>query len=264
MKLVASGCELDLLTDSDGTPVSIRKTVDRHTDLSKLQTQWNLRSLVNIITNDTLQADQARLAARYKRDIAINIVLGTIAGGVLGGMVGNNLIIIGVLMGAAFGAIATNKRKPVAEVGLIFVDGESIAVEVDKREYNILQTYSQSLKQIQDNEQSTPSKEQTKYNEQEYATVGSMRKFWAFFVSIVLFVGMLLFIFSNFVLFGSGIAGVPTSPVGHSDSLLGNTNIMPVMFGMMIVMALSFLGKMIFSSFKNPKDFIKHYENTSR
>lgn len=264
MKLVASGCELDLFTNSDGTPVSIRKTVDRHTDLSKLQTQWNLRSLVNIITNDTLQADQARLAARYKRDIAINIVLGAIAGGVLGGMVGNNLIIISVLIGVALGAIATNKRKPVAEVGLIFVDGESIAVEVDKREYNILQTYSQSLKQIQDNEQSTPSKEQTKYNEQEYATVGSMRKFWAFFVSIVLFVGMLLFIFSNFVLFGYGIAGVPTSPVGHSDSLLGNTNIMPVMFGMMIVMALSFLGKMIFSSFKNPKDFIKHYENTSR
>lgn len=269
MKLVANGCELDLLTDSDGTPVSIRKAVDRHTDLSKSQTQWNLRGLVNIITNDTLQSDQTRVDAEYKRDIAMNMMLGAITGGVLDGMVGDDSIVNGVLVGTAFGAIATNKRKPVAQVGLVFVDGESVAVEVDKREYNILQTFCiQNLKQIQDNGQSAPSKEYTKYNEQEYATVGSMRKFWSFFTSIILFVGMLLFIFSNFVLFGDGTDGALTSGVSRSDSLLGSKNmmpdIMPVMIVIMILLALCFLGQMIFSSLKKPDDFIKHGENSNR
>lgn len=268
MKLVANGCKLDLLTDSDGTPVSIRKTVDKHTDLSKLQTQWNLCNLVNIITNDTLQADQARVDAQYKRDIAMNMMLGAITGGVLDGMVGDDSIVSGVLIGTAFGAIATNKRKPVAQVGLIFVDGESIAVEVDKHEYNILQTFCiQNLKQIQDNGQSAPSKEHTKYNEQEYATVGSMRKSWAFFGSMILFVGMLLFIFSNFVLFGDGTDGALTSNLGHSDGLSGNIdmpNMMPVMFIIMILLSLSFLGQMVFSSLKKPSDFIKHDENSNK
>lgn len=269
MKLVADGYELDLLTDSDGTPVSIRKAVNRHTDLSKLQTQWNLCSLVNIITNDTLQADQTRVDAQYKRDIAMNMMLGAITGGVLDGMVGDDSIVNGVLIGTAFGAIATNQRKPVAQVGLIFVDGKSVAIEVDKREYNILQTFCiQNLKQIQDNGQLVPSKEHTKYNEREYATVGSTRKSWSSFASMILFAGMLLFIFSNFVLFGDGTDGALTSHVDRSDGLSGKLNIMPdimpVMFVVMTLLALSFLVRMVFSSFKKPNDFIRHDESSNR
>ena len=268
MKLVANGRELDLFTDSDGTPISIRSAVDRHTDLSKLQTQYNLCNLVNIVTNDTLQDDQVRVDAQYKRDIAMNMMLGAITGGIVDGMGGDDSIVNGVLIGTAFGAIATDKRKAFAQVGLIFADGESIAVEVDKQEYSILQTFCiQNLKQIQDNEKIAPSKEHTKYNEQEYETVGSMRKWWAFFTSAVLFFGMLLFIFSNFVVFGGGTDDAIASQVSRSDGLLanmGSINIMPAIFLVMIFLAFCFLGKMVFYSVKGPSNFVKPDENRNR
>lgn len=183
MKLVSNGSELYIATDNNQNPVAIRKKVGRQTDLSKLQTQWNLSNLVNIITNDTLQNDQSRIDAQYKRDIAINMMLGAITGGVIDNMIGDDSIINGVLIGTAFGAIATNKKNPVAQVGLIFTDGESIAVEVDKHEYSTLQTFCiGNLKQIQDGSQSVPTKEHVKHNEQEYEAVASQRKLGLFWV----------------------------------------------------------------------------------
>lgn len=147
MKLVSTNEKLSLWTDHQGKPVSIRKSVSSDTDLSRFQTSWNLG---NIVTHDTLIDDEVRVDAEYKRDIAMNMLLGAATGRLIDGMVGSDTIIDGVLIDTAFGAIATKRREPVAQIDLIFADNESIAVEVDKQEYNTLQTFCiANLKKIQ-------------------------------------------------------------------------------------------------------------------
>lgn len=87
---------------------------------------------------------------------------------------------------------------------------------------------------------------------------------------MILFIGMLLFIFSSNFLFGDGTSGLLASSSVHSDSSQGNiapqlgADIMPIMFFVTIFLAVGFLAKIMLTGSKKPSDFIKPNENNER
>ena len=258
MKLVSTNEKLSLWTDHQGKPVSIRKSVSKDTDVSGLQTVWNLGNLVNIVTHDSLLDDEVRVDAEYKRDIAMNMLLGAATGGLIDGMVGSDTIIDGVLIGTAFGAIATNKRKAVAQIGLIFADNESIAVEVDKQQYNILQTFCiENLKKIQDKQEFEPTLQKVEYNDNELDTVGSARKTMKILMSIVMVAGIGFYFLTNNFLFGTFSSNnVGNGSLGEQANQ-AMINVMPVVF---LVLITGLLLKTVFDSTRKNSDFI-HEKN---
>ena len=259
MKLVSTNEKLSLWTDHQGKPVSIRKSVSKDTDVSGLQTVWNLGNLVNIVTHDSLLDDEVRVDAEYKRDIAMNMLLGAATGGLIDGMVGSDTIIDGVLIGTAFGAIATNKRKAVAQIGLIFADNESISVEVDKQQYNILQTFCiENLKKIQDEQVLEPTLQKVEYNDSEIDAVGSARKTIKILAGITMAVALGGYFFANNVVLNtfSSSNNVGNNSLGEQANQ-AMINVMPVVF---LVLITGLLLKTVFDSTRKNSDFI-HEKN---
>lgn len=122
----------------------IREKRSPQSSLSKPCKTWDLAHLDLIVTSDTLEDDQKRKAIEHKKRRNGNVVMGAIVGGLIDGSDGDDSILDGVLLGAAFGAIATSSPgAATAKVGLLFSDNESLTVEVDSNEYSQLQTIAE-------------------------------------------------------------------------------------------------------------------------
>ena len=115
--------------------------INENTHLAATIREWNLLSLAAIITTDTLVDDSARQEALHKTRRTQNILMGGVVGGLLDSESGDDTIADGVLLGAVFGSICTgDANNPTAQMGLVFRDGTSLAVEVDRSEFTRLQT----------------------------------------------------------------------------------------------------------------------------
>lgn len=117
-------------------------TLDSDTSIDHKIREWNLSKLETLLTIDSLNDAAARQQALQKSRRNSNMLLGAVVGGIMDADVGDDSIVDGVLLGAAFGAICTSSQsdEPKAQVGLLFQDGSSLAVEVNKYEYTQLQT----------------------------------------------------------------------------------------------------------------------------
>lgn len=103
--------------------------------------EWSLDHLEALVTSDTIEDARKQNEVMNRKRRNENILAGALFGGFLDASQGDDSILDGILLGAAFGAlVSSNTSKPVAQVGLVFVDGSPIPVEVDKYEYNQLQT----------------------------------------------------------------------------------------------------------------------------
>lgn len=111
-------------------------------DTSKPITVWNLNALETIVTTDTIKDSEERNRQAYKKRRSSNMIMGAVVGGVIDGSSGGDSIIDGVLIGAVFGGLATGSpSNPKAQIGLIFKGGSTLSLEVDKEEYNLIQTF---------------------------------------------------------------------------------------------------------------------------
>lgn len=94
---------------------------------------------------DSLEDNEARKHAIYKRRRNSNMILGAVVGGLIDTCNGDDSTVDGFFLGAAFGIICTSSpEEPKAQVGLLFCDGSHLEVEVNKDEYTQLQTLAAS------------------------------------------------------------------------------------------------------------------------
>jgi len=132
---LANGKSLDLIDNQ------IRETRFAQSSLLNTCKVWDLAHLDLIVTSDTIEDDRKRKTLEHKKRRNNNIATGAIAGGLIDGLSGDDSILDGVLIGAAFGAIATSgPGEATAKVGLLFSDNESLTVKVNGHEYSQLQT----------------------------------------------------------------------------------------------------------------------------
>jgi outer membrane lipoprotein SlyB len=119
----------------------IREIRDPESDLTKPVSTWSLAHLELIVTTDSLADDKKRKAIEYKKRQKENAIVGAVVGGMLDGSDADDSILDGLLLGAAFGAVATSgPEKPMAKVGLVFSDGNTLSVKVNSKEYSRLQS----------------------------------------------------------------------------------------------------------------------------
>lgn len=123
----------------------ICEQVNEDTALNVSLTKWRLDAIKTIVTTQTLENSEARIAA-LNSDIEqrrmTNVALGGVAGAVIDGIGGEDTILDGVLLGAAFGFLVSPSKvtsDPTAKIGILFVNGESLALEVNSDEYTLLQ-----------------------------------------------------------------------------------------------------------------------------
>lgn len=138
MRNLSNGKSLELASGH------IQERRSPQSSLSKACKTWDLAHLDLIVTSDTLEDDQKRKAIEHKKRRNGNVVMGAIVGGLIDGSDGDDSILDGVLLGAAFGAIATSgPGAATAKVGLLFSDNESLTVELDSNDYSQLQTIAE-------------------------------------------------------------------------------------------------------------------------
>lgn len=112
-----------------------------HFDLMGTIKIWDLNQITSILTVDSLKNDELRKKEIHRRRKRSNILLGAVVGGLMDASEGDDSILDGVLIGAAFGAIATGSPSdPRAQIGILFQDGGTLSLDVSKEEYTLLQT----------------------------------------------------------------------------------------------------------------------------
>ena len=119
---------------------TLRRAFDAKDRIGTDVTVWHLSEIATLVTPDTIQ-DAERRAREAQAARSRNVLLGGVAGGLLDAASGDDGILDGVLVGATFGYLTSNRPGPVtAQVGIVFRDGTSLCVEVDRDEYTRLQT----------------------------------------------------------------------------------------------------------------------------
>lgn len=125
----------------DGKKLVLEWSMSRHTPLTFVVTEWNLDALRTIVVTDTSADDKRRRDAKHAADVRDGAAAGAVIGGVVDASSGDDGIADGVLIGALFGAACAGAPgKETAHIGLIFSDGSSLPVEVDRSEFTRLQT----------------------------------------------------------------------------------------------------------------------------
>ena len=100
----------------------------------------HLSRLSGIAIADTLADDQSRADKEHRRERNASMATGAVLGGLIDASSGDDGIVDGLLIGAAFGAIASGSpRDPKARLVLVFDSGERLAVSVDADEYAQIQ-----------------------------------------------------------------------------------------------------------------------------
>lgn len=124
-----------------GKKLVLEWSMSRHTPLTFVVTEWDLEALQTIVVTDTSANDKRRRDAKHATDVRDSAVTGAVIGGVVDASSGDDGIVDGVLIGALFGAVSAGAPgKETAHIGLIFSDGSSLPVEVDRSEFTRLQT----------------------------------------------------------------------------------------------------------------------------
>lgn len=134
MKNLKTGAAMVIVGDFITPPLS------PHTRIDADHYRWNLNEIASIVTTDTLESAEARAAA-VRQARTRRTLTGAVIGGVVDMASGDDGILDGVLIGAAFGYLTANSpEKITAKVGVIFTDGEALSLEVDAKDYTLLQT----------------------------------------------------------------------------------------------------------------------------
>lgn len=125
----------------DGNKLRLEWSMSRRTPLTTVVTEWDLEALQTIVVTDTSADDKRRREAKHAAEVRDGAAAGAVIGGMVDASSGDDGIVDGVLIGALFGAVSAGAPgKETAHIGLIFSDGSSIPVEVDRAEFTRLQT----------------------------------------------------------------------------------------------------------------------------
>lgn len=141
-----------ILNVNDGTELVIHdgllaEPLSGDTSLAGPIQAWDLDTIATITTYESLNEHAAKLREEYTERKNGNIIKGAIMGGLMDAAIGDDSIIDGIILGAAFSAVATNSAGvPKALIGVVFTDGNTLALEVDKYDYTQLQAFAQASK----------------------------------------------------------------------------------------------------------------------
>jgi hypothetical protein len=131
-----------------GTPYILRgaelviQNISARLSLDAKVCAYDMNQAVHMVTSDTLDDDRMRQHIQNRKKRSGNILLGAVMGGLIDGSHGDDSVLDGIIVGAAFGAIcSSNSADPRAKIGLIFADGETLTLSVDKEEYAQLNTH---------------------------------------------------------------------------------------------------------------------------
>lgn len=107
------------------------------------RTNWNLSELASITTLDAIEDDERRKAIIAESQKGNHMIEGAVMGGVADSFIGDGGILTGVIVGALFGSQVPKHVQPdqaLARIALLFRDGSTLPLEVDKNEYTELQS----------------------------------------------------------------------------------------------------------------------------
>lgn len=125
----------------DGKKLLLKWSMSRSTPLTTVVTEWDLEALQAIVVTDTSADDKRRRDAKHAAEVRDGAAAGAVIGGMVDASSGDDGIVDGVLIGALFGAASAGAPgEETAHIGLIFSDGSSLPVEVDRSEFTQLQT----------------------------------------------------------------------------------------------------------------------------
>jgi hypothetical protein len=129
----SSGVELDITGEELRTSISLNTKTDSMLDV------YHLNMLVDILVVGSIESDEKRQGIIRSKSVTSHMAAGAIIGGGIDALSSGDSILDGILVGAVLGYLfAPSKKDPLARVTLVFADGFSFAVSLDRDALNHL------------------------------------------------------------------------------------------------------------------------------
>lgn len=149
----------------------IYETLSPWTPIDGKRRSWDMARIADMLTAASIREAEARnaaiRAARLRR-----AVIGAGAGEIIDAGGGDDGVVGGTLIGAAFGHISTpGPVEPMARIGLVFLDGETLSLEVNAEEFTLIQTAAAAASQEPTEDPDAPSHRDDEITPEEARTI---------------------------------------------------------------------------------------------